>query len=118
MVERFLEELSRYFQGDLFSFQTPVNPQGTPFQKKVWRVLAGIPYGETRSYGWVAVQSGVPAGARAVGQANRRNPLPLIVPCHRVISADGGIGGYSSGTARKRWLLRWESRKRSVTGAG
>jgi methylated-DNA-[protein]-cysteine S-methyltransferase len=116
VVESFLKELSRYFQGDLFSFQTPVKPHGTPFQKKVWRILAKIPYGETRSYGWVAVQSGVPGGARAVGQANRRNPVPLIVPCHRIIAADGGIGGFSSGTHQKRWLLRWESRARGVPG--
>jgi O-6-methylguanine DNA methyltransferase len=114
VVGCFLKELRAYFQGDLFSFQTPVKTHGTLFQNKVWSVLAQIPYGETRSYGWVAFRSGVPGGARAVGQANRRNPLPLVVPCHRVIAADGGIGGFSSGTDRKRWLLRWESRAPGV----
>ena len=112
VVAGFLKELEEYFQGSLLRFQTPVRPQGTPFQKKVWKVLTRIPTGETRSYGWVAEKAGVPGGARAVGQANGSNPLPLIVPCHRVINADGKIGGFSSGVGQKKWLLQWESRPR------
>ncbi len=107
---RFLEELARYFQGKLVSFQTPVRPHGTPFQKRVWKILTRIPSGETRSYGWVAGRAGIPGGARAVGQANARNPLPIVVPCHRVVAADGKLGGFSSGVEQKRFLLRLEQR--------
>jgi len=105
----FFEELNAYFQRKLFVFSTPVAPQGTDFQQRVWQALRGIPYGETRSYGSVAGQVGLPrGGARAVGQANARNPVPIIVPCHRVVASDGGLGGFSSGLDHKRRLLRLE----------
>jgi methylated-DNA-[protein]-cysteine S-methyltransferase len=106
----FLEELSRYFQGKFVTFRTPVRPHGTAFQKRVWKILARIPYGETRSYGWVAKKAGVPGGARAVGQANARNPVPIMVPCHRVVAGDGTLGGFSSGVEHKKLLLRMEKR--------
>lgn len=110
ILARFAEELAAYFQGNLLAFRTPAEPQGTPFQQRVWKVLTRIPYGRTRSYGWVAWRAGVPGGARAVGQANARNPVPLIVPCHRVVAADGSLGGFSSGLQIKRFLLDLERR--------
>jgi len=108
VLERFREELEAYFQGTLRRFRSPVHPEGTAFQRRVWQTLVRIPFGQTRSYGWVAREAGFPGGARAVGQANARNPVPIVVPCHRVVNADGGIGGFSSGVDLKRWLIRWE----------
>jgi len=105
---RFAQELAAYFQGALRSFRTPIRPHGTPFQKRVWDVLTRIPFGETRTYGWVARCAGAPGGARAVGQANARNPLPLLVPCHRVVAADGTLGGFTPGLQVKRFLLDLE----------
>jgi len=110
VTDRFLEELTRYFQGRLSAFRTPLEPRGTDFQKQVWNVLLRIPCGETRSYAWVAAELGRPRGPRAVGQANARNPLPIIVPCHRVVAADGSLGGFSCGLENKRRLLRLERR--------
>ena len=108
----FLQEMEAYFQGTITVFETPSLPSGTPFQERVWDLVASIPYGETLSYGEVAAQLGIPKGSRAVGQANRRNPLPLLVPCHRVTGSGGKLGGYSSGTEQKRWLLEWENLNR------
>lgn len=108
-------ELGEYFSGVRRSFDLPLEPdEGTPFQREVWEVLSRIPYGETRFYVDVAREAGRPGGARAVGQANARNPLPILIPCHRVLAAGGRLGGYlsesgdSSGTAVKRWLLALE----------
>lgn len=102
--------LQRYFHGDHDAFQTlPVAPVGTGFQMAVWEACAHIPFGETRSYGALAEAVGRPAAARAVGTAMRRNPLPLIVPCHRVVPATGGLGEYNGGVAVKRWLLDHEN---------
>ena len=81
---------------------------GTPFQRRVWAALQQIPPGETRSYGELAAALGVPGAARAVGSANARNPLSIVVPCHRVVGADGSLTGYAGGEARKRWLLAHE----------
>lgn len=81
---------------------------GTPFEQRVWRMLWEIPFGEAKSYKWVAKKLGLKGGARAVGQANRKNPLPIIIPCHRVISADGSIGGYRGGVLIKKKLLQHE----------
>jgi methylated-DNA-[protein]-cysteine S-methyltransferase len=106
----FLVELDEYFCGTLKAFETPARPSGTPFQKRVWRQLLKIPYGTTRSYGDLAAELGIPKGARAVGQANGRNPVALLIPCHRVIASDGGLGGYSGGIEIKRFLLEWERR--------
>ena len=85
-----------------------LDPRGTPFQLRVWQELRRIPRGQTISYGELARRVGNPKASRAVGQANAVNPIPLIIPCHRVIAADGSLGGYSSGPDRKRWLLRHE----------
>jgi methylated-DNA-[protein]-cysteine S-methyltransferase len=87
-------QLAEYFAGDRREFELPLAGAGTTFQRAVWHALSDIPYGETRSYADIAVCVGRPGAARAVGQANRRNPLPVFVPCHRVIAADGALGGY------------------------
>lgn len=104
-----IRELEDYLGGRLRRFSMPFRfPQGTAFQQKVWRTLLTIPYGETRSYGWLAARVGSPRAARAVGQAVGRNPLPIIIPCHRIISADGSLGGFSCGVPVKKWLLELE----------
>ena len=91
-----------------FEFALPLRPAGTPFQQRVWQALAGIPYGQTRSYGEQAASIGKPTAVRAVGAANGRNPLPIILPCHRVIGRDGSLTGYAGGLTRKAWLLEHE----------
>ncbi len=109
IIERTKQELTAYFNGAPTDFAALVlDPQGTPFQLRVWQELRRIPRGKTISYGELARRVGNPKASRAVGQANGRNPLPLIVPCHRVIAADGGLGGFSSGLDHKRWLLHHE----------
>jgi methylated-DNA-[protein]-cysteine S-methyltransferase len=101
--------LRAYFNGDRVGFPDRIDVSGaTPFQREVWAAARLIPYGETRSYGWVAEKIGRPKAMRAVGQALGRNCLPLIVPCHRVLAGDGGLGGFSGGLAMKRFLLRLE----------
>ena len=102
------EELERYFSGALRHFTAPFAPRGTAFQLRVWAELLAIPYGETRSYREIAAAIGRPKATRAVGQANGRNPISLIIPCHRVIGQDGGLTGYGWGVERKRWLLAHE----------
>ena len=103
------ERLIAYFSGLPADFQSiPLDLYGTPFQLRVWQELRRIPRGGTISYKELAQRSGSPKGFRAAGQANAANPIPIIVPCHRVINADGSLGGYSSGLDRKRWLLRHE----------
>ena len=86
----------------------PVDPGGTPFQARVWRALRRIPAGTTRSYGQIARKLGQPTALRAVGHANGRNPISIVVPCHRLVGADGSLTGYGGGLARKRWLLEHE----------
>ncbi len=103
-------ELRQYFDGQLKEFTTPLFFSGTLFQKSVWEELNKIPYGETRSYGEIAKNIGKPMAYRAVAQANGANQLAVIVPCHRVINACGGVGGYAGGVARKEWLLNRELR--------
>ncbi len=102
------EELGAYFEGELTQFALPLLPQGTPFQRRVWEALRRIPFGETVSYGELARRIGTPDAVRAVGAANGRNPLPIVVPCHRVIGADGSLTGFGGGLERKRWLLDHE----------
>ena len=103
------DALSRYFDGDARAFWgLDMAPGGTRFQSRVWAALAKIPYGETRRYGEIAAALGSPGAARAVGHANGRNPVALIIPCHRVIGADGRLTGYAGGITRKRWLLNHE----------
>lgn len=94
LLERARRQLKEYFAGERREFDLPLSQRGTDFQRAVWHALADIPYGETRSYADIAAAVGRPGAARAVGQANRRNPVPVIVPCHRVIAADGDLGGY------------------------
>ena len=101
-------ELAEYFAGERREFSVPLHPVGTPFQQKVWAALCRIPYGETRTYGEIARQIGAPKAARAVGMANHRNPLPLFIPCHRVVGASGELTGYAGGLDRKRFLLALE----------
>ncbi len=101
-------QLALYFAGSLREFHLNLAPQGTPFQRAVWEALLRIPYGETLSYGELARRLGHPHGARAVGLANGANPLPVIVPCHRVIGADGTLTGFGGGLPIKRALLALE----------
>jgi methylated-DNA-[protein]-cysteine S-methyltransferase len=102
--------LERYFAGGPVEFDIPVSlAAGTDFQRRVWDALREIPHGETISYGELARRVGSPGGARAVGLANGRNPIAIVVPCHRVIGADGSLTGYGGGVERKAWLLRHEA---------
>jgi methylated-DNA-[protein]-cysteine S-methyltransferase len=101
-------ELDAYFQAKLRVFTVPLAPQGTEFQKQAWSALAKIPYGETRSYGQQAQLIGKPKAVRAIGAANGRNPIGIIVPCHRVIGADGSLTGYAGGMNNKAYLLKLE----------
>jgi methylated-DNA-[protein]-cysteine S-methyltransferase len=103
-------QLNAYFAGELVSFELEMNLLGTPFQRKVWTELCAIPYGETISYGELAHRVGNPNASRAVGLANGRNPIAVIVPCHRVIGADGSLTGYGGGLERKTWLLEHEAK--------
>ncbi len=105
-----VRELDAYFERRLQKFTLPLDLRGTPFQKSVWEALLGIPYGETRSYGDIAVAIGKPAAVRAVGLANGANPVSIIVPCHRVIGKGGDLVGYGGGLERKRALLELENR--------
>jgi methylated-DNA-[protein]-cysteine S-methyltransferase len=102
------EQLRAYFGGELKEFTLELHLNGTPFQRTVWDQLRAIPYGETRSYGELAAALGNPAASRAVGLANGKNPVGIIVPCHRVVGADGGLTGYGGGLPRKRRLLDFE----------
>lgn len=103
-----LWQLRAYFDGSLCEFALDLDPRGTPFQQRVWTRLLEIPWGETTSYGDIARRIGQPAAVRAVGAANGRNPIPIIVPCHRVVGADGSLTGYGGGLDAKRWLLDHE----------
>jgi methylated-DNA-[protein]-cysteine S-methyltransferase len=109
LVERVKRELAAYFAGTPGDFTgLPLDLRGTPFQRRVWEELQRLPRGSAVSYRELARRVGNPKASRAVGQANRRNPIPIIIPCHRVIAGDGSLGGYSSGLDRKRWLLSHE----------
>jgi methylated-DNA-[protein]-cysteine S-methyltransferase len=101
-------QLQEYFAGVRQTFDLPLHPMGTPFQLTVWRELARIPYGATISYGELARRIGQPQAMRAVGAANGRNPLPIVLPCHRVIGADGSLTGFGGGLPTKRFLLAME----------
>ena len=101
-------QLAAYFAGELTDFDLPLAPAGTGFQQRVWAALRTIPYGQTTSYGELAGQLGNPGASRAVGLANGRNPIAVVVPCHRVIGANGTLTGYGGGLDRKRWLLDHE----------
>lgn len=108
-------QLDEYFAGERTDFDLELSLAGSEFQRRVWQALLTIPYGETRSYGEIAEQIGASGAARAVGLANGRNPIAIIVPCHRVIGASGSLTGYGGGLERKQSLLELERRRQSVT---
>lgn len=109
-----VRQLGEYFAGHRRDFDLELQPTGTAFQLSVWEVLRGIAFGETITYGEQARRLGRPTATRAVGAANGRNPLAIVVPCHRVVGAGGRLTGYASGLERKEWLLRHEERVRSA----
>lgn len=101
-------QLREYFTGARRRFELPLRPEGTPFQQKVWRALMEIPYGETRAYSEIAAAVGAPRAARAVGMANHVNPIPVVIPCHRVVGKSGSLTGYAGGLDMKAALLELE----------
>ncbi|UCE55268.1 MAG: methylated-DNA--[protein]-cysteine S-methyltransferase [Desulfobacterales bacterium] len=111
-IKECAKQIDEYFQGNRKTFSLNLIMQGTDFQKSVWRQLRKIPYGTTASYGEVAVAIGNPTACRAVGSANGKNPISIIVPCHRVIGSDGTLTGYGGGLWRKEWLLKHEKDNR------
>jgi len=110
-LENTARQLQEYFNGRRTSFDLPVAPEGTAFQKKVWQRLQGIPYGETISYGDLARRVGNPKASRAVGAANGQNPIPIVIPCHRVIGANGKLTGFGGGLPVKEALLELEAKQ-------
>jgi len=110
-----VDQLAAYFAGELHHFELRIEFKGTPFQRSVWEALRTIPYGETRSYGEIAHQIGNPTASRAVGLANGHNPIAVIVPCHRVIGANGSLTGFGGGLERKRALLELEKSASNLT---
>lgn len=115
LLEQAKQQLAEYFAGQRQVFDLPLRVQGTPFQQRVWAALREIPYGQTRSYKQIAEQIGSPNASRAVGMANNRNPIAILIPCHRVIGADGSLTGYAGGLAAKERLLALEA---AVLGEG
>ena len=112
LTEAVCQQLNEYFAGTRTAFDFPLRLQGTPFQEKVWAALRDIPYGETRSYQQIAQAIGQPKACRAVGMANHRNPIYIVVPCHRVVGANGALTGYGGGLDMKKALLELEARQR------
>lgn len=106
------EQLSAYFDGERKEFDVPLRLEGPPFSQAVWTKLREVGFGETVSYGWLAASVGAPKAVRAVGAANGRNPVAIIVPCHRVVGSDGKLTGYGGGLERKAWLLDLEAARR------
>ena len=112
-------EMEQYLRGQLLIFNTPlVFLEGTAFYQKIWNALREIPYGQTQSYAWIAEKTGHPRAFRAVGQACGRNPVPILLPCHRVIATGGGLGGYTGGIPYKKWLLGLEQNNRQNSATG
>lgn len=111
-------QLDEYFAGQRRTFDLPLCPSGTAFQRQVWQALRAIPYGETRSYAQIAAAVGRPRACRAVGMANHRNPLPIVVPCHRVIGAGGALTGYAGGLEIKKQLLALEQHPGACISCG
>ena len=114
VLDRAVAQLGEYFAGERTEFDLPLEPAGTPFQRSTWLALREIPYAETINYGQLALRVGNPKASRAVGLANGRNPISIVVPCHRVIGADGSLTGYGGGLDRKRLLLDLERRVAGV----
>jgi len=114
MFDELREQLDKYFDGTLQTFSVPLAPAGTAFQKQVWQTLQGIAYGETTSYGRIADSIGKPTASRAVGAANGANPIPIVIPCHRVIGSNGKLTGFAGGLATKQWLLSHETGEQAL----
>ena len=110
LIKEAINQLSQYFEGKRQTFDLPLRSDGTDFQQKVWAALQRIPYGQVWSYKRLAEEIGNPKACRAVGMANNRNPISIVVPCHRVIGSDGSLVGYASGIENKRWLLELEQK--------
>ncbi len=108
-VRQAKRELAEYFHDGRKHFETPLSPEGTPFQRSIWKAISTVDFGETITYGELARRAGFPGSARAAGAATGRNPLTLIVPCHRIVGSSGALTGYAGGLARKRALLAFES---------
>lgn len=113
-----VRQLTEYFAGERQDFELPIAPAGTAFQLRVWQLLRGIGYGERRTYRELAAELGNPNAARAVGLANGRNPISIIVPCHRVVGSSGALTGYAGGITNKQWLLDFETRILGAVPAG
>lgn len=111
LTQQAAQQLNAYFAGELNQFNLPLDATGTEFQQQVWRALCGIPFGHTCSYGDIAQQINNIKAVRAVGGANGRNPIAIVVPCHRVIGANGTLTGYNGGLDKKTWLLKHEQRQ-------
>ena len=111
LLDEACRQLTEYFEGKRRAFDLPAEPAGTEFQSKVWRALTAIPYGETATYGQISAAIGQPKAARAVGMANHANPLPILIPCHRVIAADGRPAGYRGGKDAQAFLLGMENNR-------
>jgi len=109
ILQNAVKQMEEYFEGKRNTFDFPLNPQGTDFQKKVWKALLEIPFGKTTSYQELSIQLGDVKAIRAVASANGKNPLWIVVPCHRVIGSDGSLTGYAGGLWRKKWLLEHET---------
>ncbi|MEW6690008.1 MAG: methylated-DNA--[protein]-cysteine S-methyltransferase [Pseudomonadota bacterium] len=112
------KQLGEYFAGKRKEFDLEIDPAGSDFQKRVWKAIAAVPYGRTISYGELARRAGFPEGARAAGAATGRNPIGIVVPCHRIVGADGSLTGYAGGLEKKRALLALESGQRDFLAAG
>jgi len=117
-VKPVVEQLESYFCGALDTFELELDAEGSPFQVAVWRALLDVPYGETRRYGEIAKAVQQPKAARAVGLACNQNPVAIVVPCHRVVGANGSLTGYGGGMTRKKWLLQHETRFAKLAGTG
>ena len=114
-LQHMINQLNEYFAGVRTEFDIPVKPEGTDFQQQVWQALLDLPYGRVISYGDLAVKLNNPGGMRAVGAANGKNPIPILIPCHRVIAADGSLGGYTGGLDIKRKILDIEQQQFTPT---
>lgn len=114
LIQKAAMQLTEYFEGRRTEFNLPLSVQGTTFQQSVWKALQTIPYGETRSYKEIATQIGNPKAARAVGMANNRNPISIIIPCHRVIGHEGDLVGYGGGLSIKQYLLDLEKEQKNL----
>jgi methylated-DNA-[protein]-cysteine S-methyltransferase len=115
IISATITQLNEYFNLKRKNFDLPVKPEGTDFQIKVWEQVSDIPFGQTASYMKIAFQLGSVKNTRAVGMANGKNPLPVIIPCHRVIGENGELTGYSGGLWRKKWLIEHEAREKQLS---